>query len=131
MATAYTIVRRALRLVRVIDAAEAVPALEAQDTFAALNGLLAEWHEAQIRLPDYSFASLETELASDVADEDAIAYQLAKRIAPEYGKQLSAQANESANESFSRLRLRYFQPGTTNFDELPTGNLAFNIETGE
>ena len=53
MATAYTIIRRALKIAKVIDAAEAVPALEGQDTLAALNAMLAEWHEAQIGLPDY------------------------------------------------------------------------------
>ena len=132
MATAYQIVRRALKLATVIDAQESIDANDAADALESLNGLLAEWHFAGIGLPDYSLATLETELSSDAADRDALAYALAERIAPEYGKELSPLIMKSASESMSRLRLRYFQPGKTRFAELPGAcRQSFNIETGE
>ena len=119
MATAYQIVRRALKLATVIDAQEAIDANDSADALETLNGLLAEWHVAEIGLPDYSLATLQTELASDAADRDALAYALAERIAPEYGKELSPLIMKAAMESMSRLRLRYFQPGRTDYSELP------------
>ena len=119
MATALQIISRAMRLCNVLDVAEAPSAGDAQDALETLNALLAEWHHAQIGLPDYQFDNLETELASDAADREALAYQLAIRIAPEYGQSLSPLIAAAANESMSRLRLRYFQPGTVSFDELP------------
>src|SRR4051812_47277368 len=106
MATAQTIINRALRLCRVLDAATAPEASDAQDALATLNALLAEMHAAEIGLPDYSFDSLESELASDAADAEALAYALAERIAPEYGAQLSPLIADQARQSMSRLRLR-------------------------
>jgi hypothetical protein len=130
MATGYSIVNRALRLCKVIDADSAASASEAQDAFDVLNAMLAEWHSDGVGLPDYSFDTLETVLASNAADAEAIAYQLAIRIAPEYGAQLDPLALETAAATMGRLRLRYFQPGTVCFDELPSDRSTFNIVTG-
>src|SRR5687768_12001604 len=105
MATAQSVINRALRLCKVLATGEAAAAEDTEDAFSALNGLLAEWHEAEIGLPDYSFATTETELASDTADAEAIAYQLAIRIAPEYEHDLSPAILTSAAESMARLRL--------------------------
>jgi hypothetical protein len=130
MATAITIINRALRLCKVLDAAEAAEAEDARDALETLNAMLAEWHQAEIGLPDYSFAELTTELASDAADREAIAYQLALRLSTEYGVDLSPQAAAMAEQAMGRLRLRYFQPGTVDLGELPSTRSDFNIEVG-
>jgi hypothetical protein len=111
MATGYDIVGRALRIARVVDAGDALDANDAQDALTTLNAMLAEWHEAEIGLPDYSLATLETELASDAADREAVAFALAERVAMEYGTELSPMAQQMAQATMQRLRLRYFQPG--------------------
>lgn len=129
--TAIQIIGRALRLIGVIDANEAIEANIAQDALETLNGMLAEWHEAQIGLPDYSLATVTDTLATDAADREAIAYQLAIRVAPEYGRSLSPEAAVIAESSMARLRLRYFQPGTSDLSELPSRVTTFNIETGD
>lgn len=131
MATAFQIINRACRIARIKDANEALRAEDAADALETLNALLAEWHEADIGFPDYRFATLETESASDEADREAVAYQLAERIAPEYEKELTPLALKASAESMARLRLRYFQPGVTSFAELPGGVAGFNITTGE
>ena len=77
-------------------------------------------HFAEIGLPDYSLASLATDLASDAADREALAYQLAIRLAPEYGVELSTLVGVAASESMNRLRLRYFQPGRISFADMPS-----------
>lgn len=128
--TAGSIIKRALRLARVIDAHTAMDANDAADALETLNAMLAEWHEAEIGLPDYSFATLETELASDAADREAIAYQLAVRLAPEYGAELSGATVAAAAGTMARLRLRYFQPGCVDFSQLPSRLHYFNIEIG-
>lgn len=128
--TAGDIIKRALRLARVIDAYTALDANDAADALDTLNAMLAEWHEAEIGLPDYSFADLTTELASDAADREAIAYQLAARLAPEYGAALPPIVAQIADGTMARLRLRYFQPGCVQFDDLPRKRSYFNIEIG-
>jgi hypothetical protein len=114
-----------------VDAYTSVDPNDAADALQTLNAMLAEWHEAEIGLPDYSLASLTDELASDAADREAIAYQLAVRVAPEYGLEIPQAVGVMAEQTMARLRLRYFQPGTADFSELPQVCRAFNIETGE
>lgn len=127
MATANDLISRAMRLIGVVDANLALEANQAQDALAALNAMLAEWHEADIGLPDYSFDSLTDTLATDAADSEAIAYQLGLRIAPEYGIEPSPRMERSAEEAMNRLRLRYFQPGQVDA-ALPRGRHAYDIE---
>lgn len=109
MATASDLIRRALRILRVIDAQDAMQAEDAQDALDTLNAMLAEWHEAQIGLPDYALPTLTTEMQSDLADREAIAYQLALRLAGEYDKELSPTDMLLAQQTMFRLRSRYFQ----------------------
>lgn len=129
MATAQDIINRALRLAKVLDAGEAAEAEDAEDALATLNVMLAEMHEADIGLPDYSFATLQTELASGAADQDALAYQLALRISPEYGVELSPQVVAMAQEAMGRLRLRYFQPGRVDA-AMPSTRVAYDVDLG-
>jgi hypothetical protein len=128
--TAGDIIKRALRLCRVVDAYTAVEPQDAADALDTLNAMLAEWHEAEIGLPDYSFASLTDPLASDAADREAIAYQLAARLAPEYGVSLPVEVAGVAQGTMDRLRLRYFQSGCVSFDQLPGHCRFFDIERG-
>jgi hypothetical protein len=129
MATALQVINRAMRLLAVKDSFNSLSAEESADSLEVLNALLAEMHEAEIGLPDYSFAELTTELASDAADREALAYALALRMAPEFGVDVRPEFLTSAAESMSRLRLRYFQPGTVSFAELPGECSTYNIQT--
>jgi hypothetical protein len=132
MATAQTIINRAFRLCKVLDSFQAASSEDAADALSVLNGLLAELHCAEVGIPDYSFAALATEIASDAADAEALAYMLARRVAPEYGVELSSLIAKEAHDAESRLRLRYFQPGQTDYCELPsTQDGSFNFSTGE
>lgn len=131
MPTASDIIRRAMRIAGIIDGEQAMQATDAQDALDTLNAMLAEWHVARIGLPDYELPTLATALASDAADRDAIAYALALRISPEYGAELSGAAIAQGQQSMNLLRLRYFQPGSVAFDELPSTCASFNIVTGD
>lgn len=128
--TAASLIRRALLILNVVDAEEATEAIESSDALAVLNAMLAEWYEAGIGLHDYSLSSVTDTLATDAADSEAISYQLAARLAPEYGGQMSPIAVEMAQSTFARLRMRYFQPGIVDFSDLPHVRSSFNIVTG-
>lgn len=123
------IIKRSLRLLGAIDANEPLEARSAEDALAVLNVLLAEWEAADIGQPYTSFASLQTTV-TEVADADALAYQLALRIAPEYGIDVAPRIIEAASEAMSRLRLRYFEVGEVDFTELPSTVEYYNIYTG-
>jgi hypothetical protein len=106
--TAEDVILRALRLLPTPESLPDVVAFNA--TLATLNAMLAEWHEAHIGLPDYTLATLDAALQSDIGDREAIAYQLALRLAPEYGVQAPPLVIGQARESLFRLRSRYFEP---------------------
>lgn len=127
--TAKDIILRALRIIA--GAGNLPDTVSFVQALATLNAVLAEMHEAAIGLPDYSLSSLADPLGSDIADREAIAYQLAIRLSPEYGIALGAEAAAMASETMGRLRLRYFQPGRVDFSELPSPCAGFNILTGE
>ena len=131
MATAQTVINRCLRLCKVIDGDGVASASEALDALDVLNAMLAEWHEAGIGLPNYSFTGLTDATALDAGDAEAIAHQLAVRISGEYGAELSQLTLETAMATMARLRLRYFQPGTVSLAELPSAQQGFNIVTGD
>jgi hypothetical protein len=124
-------IRRALRIMGVIASGETPQASDVQDALDTLNALLAEWHVAGIGIPDYSVATEAAAMTTDVADREAIAYALAFRMAPEYGFEPTPAQVAAGEEAFARLRLRYFQPGRSDFSELPCPTHNFNIVTGE
>lgn len=130
MATANDVIRRALRLAGAIASGETPDGAMASDTLGVYNALLAEWHHAGLGIPDYSVGSVTATLSTDAADNEAIAHQLAFRVMAEYGLSASPEFMRSMDESFARLRLRYFQPGTTDFSELPSRRQTFDITTG-
>lgn len=117
--TALELIRRSLRLAGVVDANEAPEAEDAQDALDLLNAMFAEWRGAGIMIPDFDVPDLATELTISLADKEAVAHQLTKRLAPEYGVSLSAEFAMNAEESWRRLQHRYFQVGRTSFRELP------------
>jgi hypothetical protein len=126
--TAEDVILRALRLLPTPANLPDVVAMSA--TLGTLNAMLAEWYEAGIGLPDYSLSALADAIASDIGDREAIAGQLALRIAPEYGVSVPPEVAVLAEQSMGRLRLRYFQPGATSFAELPARTYTFDIEAG-
>ena len=128
--TANDIIRRALRLASVIASGETPDAADTADALDTLNALLAEWRGSGIHVPDYSVGSGGETVTLDLADRDAVAYQLALRISPEYGQEVSPEFRAVMDEAFNRLRLRYFQPGDGDFSELPGCRASFDIEAG-
>ena len=112
MATANEIISRALRLIGVLDAGEAMEADDAQDALSTLNAMLAEMHEAQFGFPQYKFATLTTEQDTDAADQEALSYSLALRVAPEYGASITPEVAAVGQRTIYRLRQRYFQPSS-------------------
>ena len=82
---AQDVIRRALRIVGVIASGETPQASDVADALGTFNALLAEWHVAQVGIPDYSVDSEASAMSTDEADREAMAYQLALRIGPEYG----------------------------------------------
>jgi len=120
MTRAIDIITRACRILGIGTDGEALQASMTSDALSVLNGVLAEMY-GNIEVPDYSVSSLFAAMTVDKADEEALAYELALRIAPEYGEQVTPDILRKAEESMSRFRARYFRVGCVSFD-LPIGS---------
>lgn len=118
MARAIDVIQRALRLIGVAQSGEALESDVAADALSVFNDLLAEWY-GNIAITDYNATGLTTTLTIDDGDKEALAYQLAIRLAPEYGQQISPDILAIAQQSMQRLRNRYFVQGYVDFSELP------------
>lgn len=77
------------------------------------------------------FASTSTTFDMPAGYEEAIIYQLAKRLCPQFGVQLSAEAADIANESFSALKRTNTQTSYLRSDEAIVGSGGFNIISGD
>lgn len=132
MATGLDLIYRTLRLLRIKATGQTPRAEVTSDALSVLNALLAELYGSDIAIPDYT-VTLAGTLNMDDADREAMAYMLAVRIAPEYPASLplSQEFVIAAQQAESRLRLRYFQPGTVDFSELPCAtDRSFDIQAG-
>lgn len=126
---AQDVIRRALRICGVIAAGETPQASDVSDALDTFNVLLAEWHEADIGIPDYTVATEVAAMTADLADRDAMAYKLALRIGPEYGYEPSPSQVAEGEAAWLHLCLRYFQPGRTD-PALPSSANRYDIEQG-
>jgi hypothetical protein len=103
MTTATQIVERALRLCRVLDASEAVEAGDSQDAIEALNNLGQRWLASGL-LPAWTNATGPTfVLVTATSANEALAFGLALKIAPEYGVDLSPLVLEQSKSEIQTL----------------------------
>lgn len=126
---AQDVIRRALRICGVIASGETPQASDVADALDTFNALLAEWHEADNGIPDYSVATESTTMTTDLADRDAMAYKLALRIGPEYGYEPSPSQAMEGDTAWVKLCLRYFQPGRVD-PALPSSSHRYDVEQG-
>ena len=104
MATVEETVSRALRILRVIDPNQPVKPSDMQTGIEALNGMMRRWEANTLSL-GWSDVSNPAD-TMPVPDEalDAIAYNLALRLRPEYGASMEPDLAEFARVGLADLR---------------------------
>lgn len=103
MASVADIVGRALRLLRVVDANEAVEASDFATAVLALNQMVRRWEADGIALGWLDVANPADTLPAPPETEEALAYNLAVRLRPEYGASLDGDVVGIAKYSLSCL----------------------------
>jgi len=98
------LVARALRLIQVIDARQPVKASDMQTGIAALNGLVRRWEANTLSLGWSPVSNPSDDLPLPDEALDAAAYNLALRLAPEYGVDPAAAVVQVALETLADLR---------------------------
>lgn len=104
--TGRDLVSSSLRLIGVLASGETPTAAEATDGLKAFNQMLANWRtESLMGLQAVSTsADLDEDLNVPEEYEEACRYNLALRLAPEYGKVVSADIAAIAMESKANIK---------------------------
>lgn len=99
MAEVNEVVGRALRLLRVIDPTESPEAEQTQGAIVALNAMLRRWEANGMALGWSDVAEPSDVLPLPEEAIEAVVYNLATRLRPEYGVTLEADVYMLADES--------------------------------
>lgn len=122
MSTVSTITRRALRLLNVLDANEAPEAEQSDDAIAALNAMCRRWEANGMAMGWNDVANPADVMPSPAEADEAIAYNLALRLAPEYQAQPSAAVITFASDGLAALRRdRLVEMPPESCTDLPAG----------
>lgn len=112
MATAHDIITRAFRALGVLAQGETASAQEANDALVSLNAMVAGWKRRSVDLDIAPFA-LTTVFTlpalapiTEAEAEEALVWNLAARLAPEYGKSAQDVRAEAAR-AFAFLQAIY------------------------
>lgn len=90
MTTTAKLVSRSLRLIQVINATQPVKAVDMQTGIEALNAMMRRWEADGISLGWQPVDNPSDELPLPEEAEQAVAFNLAVTLAPEYGVEPSA-----------------------------------------
>lgn len=101
---ANVLIARSLRLLRVIDPNEAPEAEDAQTALEALNQMLRRWEADGIALGWNGVADVTDELTIPDEAIEAVTYNLAVKLRPEYGVSLDADVSSEAIQGLNKLR---------------------------
>lgn len=84
MAKVSAIVGRALRLIHVVDPRQPVQAIDMQTGITAMNGMLRRWEANGLSLGWTDVSAPDEDMPCPPEAEEAIAFNLALTLAPEY-----------------------------------------------
>lgn len=130
MTTVSDITRRALRLINAIDANEAPEAEDSDTAILALNAMCRRWEANGMAMGWNDVANPSDTLPSPPEADEAIAYNLALRLAPEYQTQPSSAVIVYAAEGLRTLqRDRMVEMPLRQTTDAPRGFMAGRYDT--
>lgn len=104
MSTVAQIVRDALLHLGVLDAEEAVEAVDSSDAIRALNLMMSRWEASGLALGWTEVSSPDDDLPAPPEAEEAIGFNLALRLRPRYDLPIAPDVVQMANDSLAILR---------------------------
>ena len=100
---AIKLIARSLRLLRVLDANEAPEAEDAQTALEALNQMMRRWEADGVSLGWNTIAAVTDELPIPEEAEEAVTFNLAVKLRPEYGVALDPDVFRTARTGLDVL----------------------------
>lgn len=134
MTLVSVIINRSLRLLGVLDVAESPSAVDEQTAISVLNALVTRWEANGLALGWANVSAPDDTLPAPDEAHEALAYNLALKLAPEYGKTSNLQIiGQQASDSLAELRRdRLTEMPLVQTSDLPRGRYGlWNITTDE
>lgn len=131
MATVHDIVTRALRLLRVIDAHSPPEAQVMADSIGALNAMMQRWEANGLALGWQAVENPAELVPAPPEAHEAIAYNLAVRMRPEFGANLEPDVVGVASEGLASLQRDRLVEMPLTLKARTPGNGRYNIYTDD
>lgn len=126
MAQVQTIINRALRLLGTLDANESPEAVDTQTAIEALNAMMIRWEADGISLGWSPVSAGSDTLPAPVEAEEAIAFNLAVKLRPEYGVTLAPDVVEFARQGLARVQADVYALDYSRLTlDLPDGEMQY------
>lgn len=104
MAKVISVITRSLRVLSVIDRDETPDAKQVQDGIEALNGMMRRWEANGLAVGWSDVRNGDDDLPAPDEAQDAIIFNLAIRLRPEYGVALEGDVYALATSTLADLR---------------------------
>ena len=128
MSTALQIIDRALRKVGALSSGESSDSDMSADALADLNAMLSEWLDLGIEISNGEVVLTDV-IPNDIADENAVLYNLAQRLLIEYPSNSALGIISEADRSYRNLLAKYVDVDQlqVEIDLLPNRRWYFDI----
>ena len=131
MATVESVVKKALRLLRVIDVKQSVKAVDMQTGIEALNDMMTQWESFPLALGWSNVSNPSEEMPVGDYAKIAIQSNLALHLRPEYGVEAEADVIALATNSLAILRRQYSNANPLSLNlSLPSGCYGASFRRG-
>lgn len=128
--TAQVIINASFRKLEIYDSGSAPTAQQTADALEALNDMLAAWEARGISMGSTLIASAGATITAPDYAVEALKYNLALRIAPEYGKTPSAEVIAGAKTGLKMLENQAMEMIEADMQHLPRRIYVYNINNG-
>lgn len=130
MATAQTAINAALRLLGVWDSGSQPTAQQTADALEALNNMMAKFESDGIALGWTAAATAAATITAPDYTLEAIEYNLALRLAPQYDVVAAIAVQAGAKSGMEQLKRQSIQLIEADMQHLPRRIYVYNINNG-
>ena len=130
--TVNDLLTQSLREIRVLRATQTISADHLADGLKYLNQMMSDWEADGIELGWYPVTAGPNTLRIQSENEAAVMYNLAVKLAGQYGAPLQPSTTSEANRTFRRLEKSTVQLVESDLSHVPTGQRQpYDITTDE
>lgn len=133
MATVDESLKRAMRLIRVLDSGASPSGADFELAIPVVNKMMARWEEDGVAVGWVAISNSGDTMPAPDSALEAIEANWAVRMAPEYEVEPSAAVSKMAQDGYADIQRDSIKNSIepSDFSHLPSPGRSFNINTGD